>query len=286
MMNGLVNWDAIMRKMNAQGGKVDTATANQNWSRFAPMYNFMASLETEYTQKQVDQMILDENDTVLDVGCGIGRLTIPVAKKVKSVTALDVADGMLDYCQNNVEKAGLTNVNIMNLDWNEVEVGKDIPKHDVVFASRSVGLKDIIKLNNAANKYAFVLSFSEYPSLRDTQLELLEGIVENNQSPVDPTRRMFGYNVIFNLLYDNGFDPMVKVLDDGFERVYESKESAYDDLGFLTLEHTVGRIITTEEEHIFRKNVDKYLLKESNGKYRFLRNTKTYVIGWETKEII
>lgn len=244
--------------------------------------DFMASLETKYTQMQVDEMILDANDTVLDVGCGIGRLTIPVAKKVKNVTAIDVADGILEYCRKNIKKAGLTNVDVIHLDWNEIEVGRDLPKHDVVFASRSVGLKDLIKLNNAANKYAFVLSFAGYPSLRNTQMDLLAGIIEENQPLVDPYQRMFGYNVVFNLLYDMGIDPMVKVLTDGFERVYKTREDAYEDLGFLTQENIVGRKITEEEKAIFRHNVDKYLNEESNGEFRFLRQTKTYVIGWET----
>ena len=72
----------------------------------------MSGLEKEYTLRQVESMCLDKDDTVLDIGCGIGRLTIPIAEKVRQVTALDIADKMLELCQENVRNAGLDNVTI------------------------------------------------------------------------------------------------------------------------------------------------------------------------------
>ena len=46
------------------------------------------------------------------------------------------------------------------------KAGVDVEKHDVVIASRPAGLRDIIKLNSAANKYVFILSLLNAPVLR------------------------------------------------------------------------------------------------------------------------
>ena len=62
-------------------------------------------------------------------------------------------------------------------------------------------------------------------------MEMLTGIQGIQKRKIDPVKeRMFGYNVTFNQLYDLGIDPFLKVIEDGFERVYNSKEEAYEDL--------------------------------------------------------
>lgn len=48
----------------------------------------------------------------LDFGCGVGRLTIPIARKVGHVTAVDVSPAMLEETRANCALAGLTNVEI------------------------------------------------------------------------------------------------------------------------------------------------------------------------------
>lgn len=282
-MQSLVNWNAIqeLNSRSLPGGTLSEKDANEMWSRVAKTYDFMAELEKEYTLNQVNAMKLDKEDSVIDIGCGIGRLTVPIAHRVRKVTALDVADKMLEICKINVEKAGLDNVDYKKLDWNATDSNTSIEKHDIAFASRSVGLRDIIKLNNTAIKYAYLLSFTGYPSLRDVQMEMLTGIRGITKRQVNEEQsRMFGYNITFNLLYDLGIDPMVQVVEDGFERTYESKEEAYDDLRQVTVELSDNPDLTDEEERLFQRNVDEYITY-TDGKYRFLRNTKTFVIGWK-----
>src|SRR5437773_5847496 len=53
---------------------------------------------------------------VLDVGCGPGRLTIPVARQVGphgDVIAVDVQRGMLQRLQQKIDAAGLSNVRLV-----------------------------------------------------------------------------------------------------------------------------------------------------------------------------
>jgi 2-polyprenyl-3-methyl-5-hydroxy-6-metoxy-1,4-benzoquinol methylase len=46
----------------------------------------------------------------LDFGCGVGRVTLPLARESKSVLGVDVAGGMLAEAQNNATERGVTNV--------------------------------------------------------------------------------------------------------------------------------------------------------------------------------
>ena len=46
----------------------------------------------------------------LDVGCGVGRLLIPIAKRVREAVGVDVAPTMLKLCEKNAAGAGISNI--------------------------------------------------------------------------------------------------------------------------------------------------------------------------------
>lgn len=48
--------------------------------------------------------------TVLDFGCGAGRLTIPLARRSARVVGCDIAPTILEHARRNVQEAGLNNV--------------------------------------------------------------------------------------------------------------------------------------------------------------------------------
>ncbi len=52
----------------------------------------------------------------LDFGCGVGRLTIPLARRAERVTACDIAPTMLVHARANAERAGLRNVTYIESD--------------------------------------------------------------------------------------------------------------------------------------------------------------------------
>ena len=276
-MQGLLNWEAIQNCLQQNMSRAVPNLASVRWGSHADMYNQMAKMETEYTAKQVAELILDKNDTVLDIGCGPGRLSVPIAKLVRSVTSLDIAKEMLERCAQNAQEAGLANVTTRLLDWNDAVIGKNIERHDVVIASRSVGMHDILKLNAAAKKHVFVLSFAQRPSLKEVRDSFFYG-VSDDVTPMMPLNRMFGYNIMFNMLYDMGIDPSIRIITDGFHKDFKSREQAYDDLRTLC-------DFEREKEAVYRANVDKWLTEGADGGFVFRRETKTYVIHWEPIEL-
>src|SRR2546423_9209040 len=55
-------------------------------------------------------------DSALDFGCGAGRLTLPLARRVWHVMACDIAPTMLLHARQNAERAGLHNITFQSCD--------------------------------------------------------------------------------------------------------------------------------------------------------------------------
>jgi SAM-dependent methyltransferase len=52
----------------------------------------------------------------LDFGCGVGRVTIPLARRAAQVVGVDVSDSMLEEANKNCEEAGVRNVTLLKSD--------------------------------------------------------------------------------------------------------------------------------------------------------------------------
>jgi putative AdoMet-dependent methyltransferase len=62
------------------------------------------------TEEIIMRLGLDENSTVIDLGAGTGAFTLNAARKCKQVHAVDISAAMIDYCRQEAEKYGLTNI--------------------------------------------------------------------------------------------------------------------------------------------------------------------------------
>jgi len=276
-MESLVNWEAIhklsMPPMMREGARHKPDAEGEQ--RFADFYNRMARMETAYTPNQVNALPLLPEDTLLDMGCGPGRLSVPLAGRVKSVTALDVSDAVLRHCEANAKAAGAGNVLTKKMDFHDAVAGENVEKHDVAICSRSVALGDLRKLSTFAKRMAAVVTFANAPTIP----HLLSGVFKDASAEPRPPFMQHGidrkvnYNVLFNIVYDLGYEPNVRVVEDGFSKTYASREEAEADI------ITLGKV-DADKTDVFKKNLAPFLSANDAGGVTFFMETRSAVIWW------
>jgi SAM-dependent methyltransferase len=94
---------------------------------------WLVELDSPFTRTNRAKVIIDRSDirpgmAVLDVGCGPGRLTVPLARRVGEhglVVAVDVQAGMLDRAREKARAANLTNVRFVHAPAGAADLDHD-----------------------------------------------------------------------------------------------------------------------------------------------------------------
>ena len=117
----------------------------------------------DYPDVLISSMRISPNDTVLDLGAAEGTISLKLAEKAKSVTALDRAEKMLEELDKKCMEQGITNVETVQMDIEDISL-ENIKKHDIILASMSFNgiynVKERLELlNKLANKYVYITLF-------------------------------------------------------------------------------------------------------------------------------
>ncbi len=122
---------SLQARKPAEGGRPGDDPWQDRASRFEASAKRLRGKERDIlTDALVD--MLRPADTVVDIGAGIGRWAIPLARAVESVTALEPSPAMLTVLRKNA--AARTNITIVQGTWEDAEVGP----HDVALCSHAM----------------------------------------------------------------------------------------------------------------------------------------------------
>ena len=88
---------------------------------------------------------------ILEIGCGSGLITIPLAQEALQVTALDLTQEMLDLVAEEMAKAQTANIELRCSSWQAVEPSLEALQKscDSVWAVRSTAItkpEDLTKM--------------------------------------------------------------------------------------------------------------------------------------------
>lgn len=102
---------------------------------------------------------------ILDLGCGPGNYTIPLAEKAAEVWALDPASSMLDILEARAKARKLNNIIYVNKGWEEICLNAEgwVGKFDLVFASMTPGINNpetLEKAMRASRNYCYLSHFA------------------------------------------------------------------------------------------------------------------------------
>lgn len=196
----------IMEYWNKLSGSYEKETAGENGKRLNEVIHL---LETQ-------GMITPESD-ILDVGCGPGIYTVPLAYKVRTVTALDGAAEMCNVVAGRAKNLKLDNIVLLNSLWEETNFEDEGLKNafDLVFASLMPGIASydtLIKFLSASRKYCCLIYFAG--GVDDLVRSDLWRIIFQEDFESGGNDIVYPFNILYNL----GFYPKIDYLDVSFEK--------------------------------------------------------------------
>ena len=242
---------------------------DKNWDKAAEGF-YKRTKNEDYNTALFSKLILNENDTVLDVGCGEGSITIPLSGKVKNVIGVDSSPKMLEYLKKRADEHNIDNIETKLMAIEDIKY-EDFGDIDVVVCSRSLnGIVPIEKvlneLNKIANKYVFITIFG--PENKKIEKDFDREIGKKTEDFPD-------YNYFFNILFNMGIYANVERFDLNNYREYDSIEEAMDNGKFR-----LDLYSDDEKEHL-KKYLKRILtFDEQTRKYYNVKDKADWIMIW------
>jgi len=207
MDNKMVDyWAEAWRKATSirRGDSLSKKNLNKNISMWNNRANSFAQNTAKEKNKARQKEVFDFLDycgvklagmDVLDVGCGPGNYTIPLAKLARHVWALDPASNMLNIVRDRAEKEGITNITYINKPWEEINLAREgwVGKFDLVFASMTPGVNDKETLGDDGAIYFQMLAHD----FKMLELQRLKGEAQK----IPPKIRIFSFIMLMCFLF-------------------------------------------------------------------------------------
>lgn len=226
--------------------------------------------------KRAAELNPDSSWSVLDIGSGPGILTIPLARRVRKVTAVEPSLSMISCLKRHLAEEKLSNVKIINSCWEDMPTD-DLMAHDLVIASYSLNFEDLkealLKMNHLAKKRAILYWFAGITNWELIRMDLFLKVHNRNPGPFPKC------DIIYNLLYDLGLYPDVEVL---YGTSFPKEYADYDKALFY-LKSTLC-IFDEAHDEMLHEYIEDHWRRE-DGRL-FNEDRTTYVkLSWRPKDL-
>jgi 2-polyprenyl-3-methyl-5-hydroxy-6-metoxy-1,4-benzoquinol methylase len=263
-----IDWNEVIK--NKKSLKTEpVSNGPEFWNKRAPSFADHAG-KTFYPDSFIKMMDPDPSWTVLDMGCGGGTLAIPLAAKVKHVTAVDFSEKMLEILSGEAFRRGIKNIGTIHASWTDNWAEKGIAKYDVAIASRSLAVDDvkeaIVKLNNAARRHVIISTIvGDGPFDR----QMFQAVGREHRESID-------YIYFYNLIYQMGIQASLDFIPVDDSKTWESHAEACESMRWMFPEMTRG------ENELLRRYMSAHLLKK-DGRFHldYKKTSRWAVIRWD-----
>jgi SAM-dependent methyltransferase len=218
-----------------------------------------------YNDTILSKIALLPSDTLMDMGCGVGNLSIPFAKQCYHVHSVDFSANMLSYLTEHQDKEQLQNITTHKCSW--YDSWDNIPKVDILIASRSMEVRDMkqaLQKMNAQAKKAVYLTYKVGGSFVDSLA--LDTITQEVTPKPD-------YIYLLNILYTMGINAKLEFIESEGRGSYYTTPEEYAD----SIEWSLGSLKEGEKE----KLKDLYTTMSQKERESLKAPHKWALISWE-----
>ncbi len=206
--------------------------------------------------------------TILDIGAGTGRWTIPLAKNAARITAVDPSEAMLTILKQNAAASGVADkIEIIQQPWEEAEVGL----YDFVISFHAMYMSPdfagfVHKMETHTRRRCY-LGLRHFP---------IDGIIQELSTKIHGTRHDSPNFIIgYNALYQMGIYGNVIIEDFQHNWIDETTEDAFNRAKrHLLIENT------STHDTLVRDTLKRRLISQE-GKYLWPDCMTTALVWWE-----
>lgn len=247
-----IDWHALWT--NGRRQKSWRSKGAADWDKKAPSFA-ARNAGSPYISLLLSRLPLEDDFTVLDVGCGPGTLAIPLAERVDAVTAVDYSEKMLEAVKAGARQRGLDNIRCLQCSWEDDWEQYGILPADLVIASRSMNVDDlseaIDKMNDHTTRYAFIADRIA-PTPFDP--DAFKAIGRPFHSGPD-------YIFTINLLYTKNIHPNVEILQLAHEIEFRDQEEALNSYSWMIKD------INEEETRRLQRYIDSRGVQKEKDRF-------------------
>ncbi len=261
-----IDWNLLWQK--AREEKTRRSKGPDDWDRRAAPF-FKRNIHSVYSKKFIKLLKPEKSWTILDIGCGPGTLALPLARRVKKVTALDFSPKMLAILEQQARKKEILNISTHNLSWTDAWGEGGITPHDVTIASRSIAVEDLRSALEKMTKYA------------KKSVVIADRV---GHGPLDPEAyKIVGrelktgpdYIYTINLLYQMGIQAKIDFIPIEDTQSYPSLNEAVESYEWMFHD------LTADEKNRLKKYVQSITTTTSEGRFSIHRkHVPTWAYIW------
>lgn len=256
---------------SARSRRVWSSKGVKDWNKKAASFA-ARNINGPYAQLLLSKLAVEKNHTILDMGSGPGTLSIPLAGKVKMVTAVDYSAGMLKTLNQQAAEQGITNIRTIEAAWEDDWEAAGIEVHHTAIASRSLNVADLagaIQKLDRFSSHRVVLVDRISPTPFDP--DVYEAIGRTFDSGPD-------YIYTINILYQLGIHPNVEIISLDSKTRYQDMASVFDAYRWMLKD------ISAEEDNRLQRYLFDIVQKNTDGTLTVeRRHPLQWALIWWTK---
>lgn len=240
------------------------ANSSAYWDMRSKTYD-SADNASDYVTHFISLCKINPHQTVFDMGCGTGSITIPLADAGCHVTAADFSKGMLDQTKDRIQRLPeqtRKRITLTKLSWedNWSLCGIQPKSFDVVVASRSIATDDFDDVchkmsETARQKCCMTLPTTTSPRI-DTHILHEIGIDLSYGR---------AYQYAWNILVNKGYMPECRYITSYRHDTYNSEDEAWN--SFARMLHSALPHASSQEMHNAEQRMHQWVhahIQENN----------------------